>query len=104
MKKGHLGSIYSLSKKKRANLDANLVLLRTDIINVVGIFCWMHINPAAAPDTSALCTLLPFNTPFLIQYKYSRLKSQLGGRVIQEVVKNRAAAAAHLICSLPSVG
>lgn len=22
-------------------------------MNVVGIFCWMHINPAAAPDTSA---------------------------------------------------
>lgn len=39
-----------------------------------------------------------------MQYKYSQLKSQLGGRVIQEVIKNRAAAAAHLICSLPSVG
>lgn len=49
MKKGHE---RLLPLKKRANLDANPALLRTDI-NVAGIFCWMNINPAAAPDTSA---------------------------------------------------
>lgn len=50
MNKGHK---HLLPLKKRANLDANPVLLRTDIINVVGRFWWMHINPAAGPDISA---------------------------------------------------
>lgn len=97
MKKRHE---HLLPLQKRANLDANLVLLRADI-NVVGIFCWMQINPSARVHAPAFQQ--PF-IQFLIQSKYSRLKSQLGSRVIQEVVKNRAAAAAHLICSLPSVG